>query len=143
MTDDRACSFDLLVASDLAEVRRLQDQIELALQANRFGEGDQFAVKLAVEEALVNAIKHGNQMDPAKQVRIRYTVDDEQFSIHISDEGPGFNPDDLPDPTADDFLERPCGRGVLLIRSFMTSVDFLGRGNEVVMRKTKTPPDEG
>ncbi len=140
---DRACSYDLSVASDLAEVRRLQDQIEQDLQANRFGEGDQFAVKLAVEEALVNAIKHGNQLDPAKRVRVQYKVDDDKFSIQITDEGPGFNPEDLPDPTAEDFLERPCGRGVLLIKSFMTSVDFLGRGNELVMRKDKTPPDEG
>lgn len=140
---DRTCSCDLLVASDLAEVRRVQDAIEAALQANRFGESDQFAVKLAVEEALVNAIKHGNQMDPAKTVRVWYAVDDEQFRIHITDEGTGFNPDDLPDPTADDFLERPCGRGVLLIKSFMTTVDFRGRGNEVVMSKLKTPPDGG
>jgi serine/threonine-protein kinase RsbW len=143
MTDPRASTHDLFVASDLAEVRRVQDLVEAALQANRFGETDQFAVKLAVEEALVNAIKHGNQLDPAKRVRVQYSVNGDQFRIHITDEGPGFNPDDLPDPTADDFLERPCGRGVLLIKSFMTSVDFLGRGNEVVMCKEKTPPDEG
>ena len=61
---DRASTHDLHVASDLAEVRRVQDLVEAALQANRFGESDQFAVKLAVEEALVNAIKHGNQLDP-------------------------------------------------------------------------------
>ena len=138
---DRASTLDLHVASDLAEVRRVQDLVEAALQANRFGETDQFAVKLAVEEALVNAIKHGNQLDPGKRVRVQCRVDDELFRIHITDEGAGFNPEDLPDPTADDFLERPCGRGVLLIRSFMTSVDFLGRGNEVVMSKAKTPPD--
>ena len=142
MIDPRACSYDLSVASDLAEVRRLQDQIELAMQANRFGEGDQFAVKLAVEEALVNAIKHGNQMDPAKRVRVQYAVDDEKFSIHITDEGDGFNPEELPDPTEDWNIEKPCGRGVLLIKSFMTSVDFIGRGNEVVMSKLKSPPDE-
>lgn len=138
---DRTSTCELTVASNLEEVRRVQDQIEAALQANRFGESDQFAVKLAVEEALVNAIKHGNQLDPAKQVLVRYVVDEEKFHIHIIDEGAGFNPEELPDPTADDFLERPCGRGVLLIKSFMTSVDFLGRGNEVVMSKLKTPPD--
>jgi serine/threonine-protein kinase RsbW len=141
MTDDRASQHELFVPSDLAEVRRVQDLVESALQANRFGETDQFAVKLAVEEALVNAIKHGNQLDPAKRVRILYSVDEETFHIRITDEGSGFNPEDLPDPTADDFLERPCGRGVLLIKSFMTTVDFPGRGNEVVMSKLKTPPD--
>jgi serine/threonine-protein kinase RsbW len=138
---DAASQHDLFVASDLAEVRRVQDLVEAVLQANRFGETDQFAVKLAVEEALVNAIKHGNQLDPDKRVRVQYSVADDHFRIRITDEGPGFNPEDLPDPTADDFLERPCGRGVLLIRSFMTTVDFHGRGNEVEMSKAKTPPD--
>lgn len=133
----------LTVPSDLAEVRRIQDDIESALQANRFAETDQFAVKLAVEEALVNAIKHGNQMDPAKTVRVSYSVTGDRFEIRITDEGPGFDPADLPDPTDDWNIEKPCGRGVLLIRSFMTSVDFVGRGNEVVMSKLKTPPDEG
>ncbi len=139
---DRATSADLVVPSDLAEVRRIQDAIESDLQANRFGESDQFAVKLAVEEALVNAIKHGNQMDSNKSVRVRYTVDDERFEIRIADQGPGFNPGDLPDPTDEFNLERPCGRGVLLIRSFMTSVEFLGNGNELLMTKDKTPVEE-
>jgi serine/threonine-protein kinase RsbW len=133
----------ITVPSDLAEVRRIQDDIEAALQANRFAETDQFAVKLAVEEALVNAIKHGNQLDPAKWVRVRYSVTDDRFEIRITDEGPGFNPSDLPDPTDDWNIEKPCGRGVLLIKSFMTSVDFVGCGNEVVMSKMKTPPDDG
>jgi len=140
MTDPHA-SAELVVTSDLAEVRRIQDDIEAMLAANRFGESDLFAVKLAVEEALVNAIKHGNQMDPAKTVRVRYWVLDDHFHIRITDQGPGFNPADLPDPTDDWNLEKPCGRGVLLIKSFMTSVDFLGCGNEVIMSKQKSPPD--
>jgi serine/threonine-protein kinase RsbW len=141
MTDPRTAA-DLTVSSDLAEVRRVQDDIESALQAHRFGESDLFAVKLAVEEALVNAIKHGNQMDPAKCVRVWYCVAGDKFEIRITDEGPGFNPADLPDPTDDWNLEKPCGRGVLLIRSFMTSVDFVGRGNEILMSKVKSDPTE-
>jgi serine/threonine-protein kinase RsbW len=139
---DRSVPADLVVSSDLSEVRRIQDDIEAVLSAARFGETDQFAVKLAVEEALVNAIKHGNQMDPAKTVRVRYWVVGDLFHIRITDQGPGFNPADLPDPTEDWNLEKPCGRGVLLIKSFMSSVDFVGCGNEVVMSKQKTPPDE-
>ena len=60
--------------SDLAEARRVQDDIEEALAAADFGDRDLFAVRLALEEALVNAIKHGNQLDPAKRVRVGYTV---------------------------------------------------------------------
>ena len=139
---DRRFTRELVVPSDLSAVRPIQDDIETALQASRFGETDLFAVKLAVEEALVNAIKHGNQMDPTKTVRVRYGVADDTFTIGITDEGSGFNPADLPDPTDDWNIEKPCGRGVLLIRSFMTSVDFVGRGNEVVMTKARSP-DEG
>jgi len=129
---------DYVVPSDLAQVRRLQDEIESALQNSQFPDSDLFAVKLAVEEALVNAIKHGNQLDPEKTVEVNYSVDAERFRIRIKDQGAGFDPGELPDPTADDFLERPCGRGVLLIRSFMTSVDYLGNGNEVVMTKDRS-----
>ncbi len=131
----------LFVPSELEEVRRIQDDIESGLQLKQFGDSDLFAVKLAVEEALVNAIKHGNQLDPAKKVFVQYTIDDNHFEIRIKDEGAGFDPTDLPDPTADDFLERPCGRGVMLIRSFMSSVDYVGNGNEVVMSKLKSEPD--
>jgi serine/threonine-protein kinase RsbW len=131
----------LFVPSELEEVRRIQDDIESGLQLHKFGDSDLFAVKLAVEEALVNAIKHGNQLDPAKKVFVQYTISETLFEIRIRDEGPGFDPTDLPDPTADDFLERPCGRGVMLIRSFMTSVDYIGNGNEVVMSKLKSEPD--
>jgi len=132
---------ELRVPSNLEEVRPIQDDIESGLQVHDFGDSDLFAVKLAVEEALVNAIKHGNQLDPTKTVEVRYTIDAAVFEICIRDEGPGFDPGDLPDPTADDFLERPCGRGVMLIKCFMTQVDYVGRGNEVVMRKEKSVPD--
>jgi serine/threonine-protein kinase RsbW len=127
--------------SDLSEVRRIQDEIEAGLINYKFSDSDLFAVKLAVEEALVNAIKHGNQLDPGKQVELKYTITPESFEIRIRDEGHGFDPDDLPDPTSDDYRERPCGRGVMLIRSFMTKVSYLGDGNEVIMFKAKSDGD--
>src|SRR3954462_5749894 len=104
-----------LVISRLEEVRHVQAEIREALQSNRFGDRDQFSVELALEEALVNAIKHGNQLDPAKRVLVRYEVSGERFDIRIEDEGPGFTPVDVLDPTAPENLERPCGRGLLLI----------------------------
>ena len=134
---ERHVTREFTLPSDLAEVHRVQSEIEEALQANRFGDMDVFSIKLAVEEALVNAIKHGNQMEPEKSVRVAYSVDDERFSIRIEDEGAGFAPADVPDPTAEENIERPCGRGLLIIRNFMTSVDYLGRGNIVVMFKIR------
>lgn len=121
--------------SDLGEVRLLQDRLEAALAAAGWGEHPQFAIKLAVEEAAVNAVKHGNQMDPDKKVRVGYTVTPVRFDIRIEDEGAGFNPADVPDPTSEVFIERPCGRGLLLINGFMDGVRYLGRGNVVVMWK--------
>ena len=128
---------DVAIPSDLAEARRLQSQIEEALQATAYTETDIFAIRLALEEALVNAIKHGNQMDPGKRVFVAFRVTPEKFHVQITDEGPGFNPEDVPDPTAPENLERPCGRGLLLIRGFMTSVEYHGKGNVVIMSKVR------
>lgn len=128
---------DLTIPSDLGEARRVQNQIEEALQASRYGEHDIFSIKLALEEALVNAIKHGNQMDPDKRVSISYHVTPEHFRVEITDEGPGFNPEDVPDPTAEENIERPCGRGLHLIKHFMTEVAYRGRGNVVSMTKVR------
>jgi serine/threonine-protein kinase RsbW len=138
---DRRIQFDQTFPSDLALVRTIQDDIEQGLQANRFGDSDVFAVKLAVEEALVNAIKHGNQLDPAKNFRVAYSIDENHFSITITDEGPGFNPEEVPDPREECNLDRPCGRGVFIIRHFMTSVEYRGRGNIVEMTKDRSPDE--
>jgi serine/threonine-protein kinase RsbW len=123
------------IASDPAEARRLQEAIEHLLKAHHFSERDVFCVRLALEEALVNAIKHGNQMDRAKKVRVAYRVDAEHFEVRIRDEGGGFNPGDVPDPVAAENLERPCGRGLLLMRHYMNEVDFVPPGNTVHMKK--------
>ena len=134
----RHVTVEILLPSDLTVVRGVQDDIEMALQANRFGDSDVFAIKLAVEEALVNAIKHGNQLDSDKKVKIGYAVNDDKFEITIADEGPGFNPAAVPDPTEEINLDRNCGRGVFLIKSFMTTVEYFGCGNVVTMSKLKS-----
>ena len=131
------CSADVTIASDLAEARRIQDVIVESLQACAYSEHDIFSIKLALEEALVNAIKHGNQMDTDKRVHVAYKVTPARFEIRITDEGEGFNPDDVPDPTDPDNIERPCGRGLLLMRGFMTEVEYHGRGNVVSMAKVR------
>ena len=92
----------------------------------RITEYDVFGVMLAMEEALVNAIKHGNQMDPKKTVLVRCSITrDLLIIILIADQGVGFKPEEVPDPTDDENLERPCGRGVQLMRAFMKEVTYL------------------
>jgi serine/threonine-protein kinase RsbW len=127
---------EFVIHSDLEAARRIQEEIE-SLVKTVFEEHEAFAIKMAVEEALVNAIKHGNQMDPEKRVRGRYRVGPERFEVRITDEGPGFNPEDVPDPTAPENLERPCGRGLLLIRFYMSSVTFQDEGRTIVMHKSR------
>ena len=128
---------DVVIPSDPTEARRVQEQIERLLQERATGDHDLFGIKLALEEALVNAIKHGNQMDRAKKVTIRSVIQAERFEIHISDEGSGFDPGDVPDPTAVENIERPCGRGLMLMRYYMNDVCYSPSGNSVSMTKLR------
>jgi serine/threonine-protein kinase RsbW len=126
---------DVTIPSDPTEARRVQEEIEQRLLAQRASDREVFSVRLALEEALVNAIKHGNQLDRSKKVRIAYRLGPDHFEVHITDEGAGFDPSDVPDPTAAENLERPCGRGLMLMRHYMSEVAFSPRGNSVTMRK--------
>jgi serine/threonine-protein kinase RsbW len=127
----------VVIPSDPGETQRVQAEIEQALKAHQFSEREIFAVRLALEEALVNAIKHGNQMDRSKKVRVAYRVHAERFDVVVADEGPGFDPAEVPDPTAVENLERPCGRGLMLMRHYMNEVRFSCHGNSVSMTKLR------
>jgi len=130
-------SFQVAIPSDPGEARTVQDMIERQLRRNQFDDKDIFSIKLALEEALVNAIKHGNQMDRTKKVHVDFRVNRERIDIRIVDEGKGFLPEDVPDPMAPENLERPCGRGLLLMRHYMTEVSFHPPGNRLHMCKVR------
>lgn len=119
----------------------VQERIISLLNTLRFAERDVFGVRLALEEALVNAIKHGNQMDPNKKVRVTCRVDSEKVRVEIEDQGEGFQLDDVPDPTADENLERPCGRGIMLMRAFMSLIEYNSAGNCVTLEKLRSPEE--
>jgi serine/threonine-protein kinase RsbW len=121
--------------SSLEQARDIAEDILSACQSHHFDEKDVFAIKLALEEALVNAVKHGNELDPAKRVKVQYRVSDQRADVTIEDQGPGFDPAELPDPTADENLCRCCGRGILLMRAYMSSVVFNPQGNKVTLTK--------
>jgi len=93
------------------------------------------AVQLALDEAVINGLRHGNGEDPTKCVWVCYRVDPCCMLVEVADEGPGFDPNLVPDPTLPENQERPCGRGVFLMRHFMTWVRFSARGNRVLMCK--------
>lgn len=110
------------------------------LKAHNFSEDDIFAVHLAMEEAFINAVRHGNKMDPQKEVKIDYFVDEGRVEISMTDEGQGFDPDVVPDPRCGENLYKTGGRGLLLIRSYMDVVEFNNRGNRVHLVRYKERP---
>jgi serine/threonine-protein kinase RsbW len=136
--------FEVTIPSVTSAGEAIQERILNALNDLEYSARDVFGVRLALEEALVNAIKHGNGMDPDKSVRIACEVSGEQVRIEIQDEGPGFIPDELDDPTEDENLDRPGGRGIMLMRAFMSSVIYNQIGNHVTLIKIKgaAPDDE-
>ena len=127
--------FDLWIPNDTAEARDVQERIIGLMEQNAWPMRECFGVRLALEEAMVNAIKHGNRMEPDKQVFIACELAAEEITIVIEDQGEGFKPEDVPDPTDDENLENPGGRGIMLIRSFMNAVAYNDRGNRLTMVK--------
>ena len=96
---------------------------------------EQFNVQLAFEEAISNAVKHGNISDPNKIVRVACQVFRDHLTITIEDEGKGFDPGQVPDPRHPDNILIPSGRGILLIRHMMNRVEFTPSGNAITMTK--------
>ncbi|MEN6452601.1 MAG: ATP-binding protein [Thermoguttaceae bacterium] len=129
---------DRVIANDAAIGRRLLDDLLCQLKTLQWSPRDIFGVHLAVDEALVNAIRHGNADDATKHVQFTARVCPTKVLVEIVDEGPGFNPDRLPDPTSPGRLGCPGGRGVLLMRAFMSHVEFRDRGNRVVLEKERS-----
>ncbi len=125
------------IPSETSAGLKVQETIIQKLQDRGFSERDIFGVRLALEEALVNAIKHGNGSDLSKQVRIEGWVNSDRLRVEIEDEGPGFSVADVPDPTADENLERPSGRGIMLMQAFMNSIEYNDRGNCVILEKQR------
>lgn len=129
------------IASDLREACTPKDTILDRLTQWGFSAEATFAVKLALEEALTNAVKHGNRSDPAKRITVRFAVNSEKAVIIIRDEGGGFLPEKVPDCTSPDRLPVPNGRGIMLIRAYMNEVCYRDRGREVYMMKLRKDPD--
>lgn len=125
----------IVIPSEPMQLSRVESVILSRLETLNYGERATFAVRLALEEAVVNAIKHGNRMDKAKRVTITYSVDDRECQISVEDEGPGFDPGAVPDPTAEENIERPSGRGLMLIRAYMDEVAHSNQGRRITMRK--------
>ncbi len=99
-----------------------------------YPQASEFAVRLAFEEAITNAFEHGHREQPHESVTVEYEVNPSTVRISIEDKGPGFDPSIIPDPTLEENLDKPFGRGIMLIRSFMSEVAYNDSGNRLTMQ---------
>jgi serine/threonine-protein kinase RsbW len=127
-----------LLASTLDSVDQAEELTAAAAQRAGFEEEDLMKIGMAIREAMVNAVVHGNQYNANKQVRFSLSVTRDRFTITIADQGGGFDFEHLPDPLAPENLLRTSGRGIFLMRSFMDAVDLRhleSGGTEVTLVK--------
>lgn len=136
-TDSEATFKVCVIRSDARQVCLPKRAIARELEKHHFHHDAMFAIRLTLEEALTNAVRHGNLNDSSKTITVRYSVDDERAIIIIRDEGRGFVPEKVPDPTTEERLRIPNGRGIMLIRAYMDEVDFRDDGRELRVVKRR------
>ncbi len=125
-------SMDLI--NDRAQIHRAETSVLEALDRFGYPKAARFAIRLAFEEAVTNAFKHGHKgLPPKATVRVDLDIGPERVVIAVEDQGPGFTPNEVPDPTLDENLEVPTGRGLMLIRAYMTNLEFNDAGNRIRM----------
>jgi serine/threonine-protein kinase RsbW len=123
-----------LVSRSASRHRAIRDVVR-QLEHHGWPPEDIFGVRLALEEALVNAVMHGNRSDASKHVHFSCQLAADRVRLEIRDEGAGFNPGGVPDCTDDAHLQLPNGRGLMLMRAYMSRVEYNDVGNCVVMEK--------
>ncbi|MGL4944397.1 MAG: ATP-binding protein [Thermoguttaceae bacterium] len=131
-------SREVSFASDMKAARSIVDAVLENLGAAGWSSRDIFAVEMALEEGFINAVTHGNKSDPSKKVHYAETLTPDTARFRIRDEGEGFDTKNVPDPTAIENLEVASGRGVHLIRGFMTVIEYNDDGTVLQMEKRRS-----
>jgi len=136
--DRQTLPHEVVIPSDLHVARRVEEDILRAVASVGYSREDRFAIRLALEEAIVNAHKHGNRSDPTRTITISYAIDAHRVIVRVRDEGGGFAFRTVPDPTSPDRLSVPSGRGIMLMRAYVDGIEYNERGNEVQLVKKNT-----
>ncbi len=126
---------EIRIKSTLQDAKKPEIQILADVRDCGYDEEAIFAIKLALEEAMTNAVKHGNCNNPDKNITVRFAVDNYMVAICVRDEGCGFTPEEIPDCTDEDRISLPNGRGIMLIRAYMDDVEYRSDGREIFMTK--------
>ncbi len=125
----------ITIPSEIKEIKKVSFGILKDLLPYNIGDDTAFDIRLCVEEVLRNAIVHGNKSRKGANVTVTYSIRPGSLEVEVADEGIGFDPGNLPDPTAEENLMKNSGRGILIIRKLMDRVEFRGPGNIVRMVK--------
>jgi serine/threonine-protein kinase RsbW len=133
--DETPLPHQVAIASCLRSAREVEDEIIYQVQQLGYSEQAVFAIRLAMEEAMVNAHKHGNQCDENKKLVVSYDIDKKRVLVRVRDQGCGFDPENVPDPTHPERIPLPCGRGLMLMRTYLDGISFNEKGNEVQLMK--------
>ena len=135
-------TFELTIPSKLEELESVHRLISEASSAFGLSEDMAYWMELTISESVINAIRHGNQFDPTKIARLAISFDGENVEVIVEDQGEGFNLEELADPTKAENLLKPCGRGILIIRSFMDEVSLSPKeGGGMRLHMLKRLPD--
>jgi len=145
LADSITSRVSMTLESTLDSVNKVEELAEQYAQRFGFDEDAVPNIAMAVREAAVNAVVHGNNYDRDKVITATFEATDESIIIHIADQGPGLDPDTVPDPLAPENILRGSGRGIFLIRAFMDEVNFrqLHPGTELTLIKHRTPAQSG
>ena len=145
MADSTTSRVSFTLDSNLESVNKIEETAEQYAEKAGFDEDESAHIAMAAREAGVNAVMHGNGYDPEKRVSVSFETTTESLTIRVADQGPGLDPDTIPDPLAPENILRGSGRGIFLIRAFMDEVHFRQThpGTELTLIKHRTPAPSG
>lgn len=130
----------VVIDSDYKQADDIRETIVAQAKCFGFDGHDLYQIKLALAEAITNAIEHGNKRQAAKHVNVHYSITSEELHLQIEDEGPGFDASAIPDPRLPEYIDRPSGRGIFLMRHCMD--ELVVSGNRIEMWKFRSVPKE-
>ena len=141
MPDSTTSRVSLTLSSSLESVDTVEQTAEDFAARAGFDEDTVPNIAMAVREATVNAVLHGNAYNPAKRITVSFEANSDALVVRVIDQGPGLDPSNLPDPLAPENILRGSGRGIFLIRAFMDEVHFrqLHPGTELTLIKHRAP----
>ncbi len=135
----------IVLTSSLESVERAEAAADALAAGGGFDESDRHRISMAVREITVNAVRHGNAFAVEKKVHLDLRLSNDSLTIEVSDEGPGFDLTQVPDPLASDNLMRQSGRGIFLARNFMDDFELRtgAAGTHIRMVKRRHSAETG